>query len=328
MTVAIFIVAAAVSLLASALLVTRLERLGERLHAPEAMLGLVTALAADAPEVSAAVTAVARGQHDVGAGVVLGSNVFNLAALLGLSAIVAGWIALHRRVVLLEGFVAICVAATAVAAVAGWLAPAACLALALLVLAPYVVLSGLTPTRRRRLPLPNRWRDWLASAVNEEELELLAAIRPKPGGWKDALLAAAALVVVVAASAVMEATAVTLGERWGVSEIVVGGVVLAAVTSLPNAAAAVYLARKGRASATLSEALNSNALNVVVGLFVPAIVAGVALTSSHALTVAAWYGGLTILALGLAYTARGLGRWAGAVIVAAYAVFVVTLAVG
>ena len=41
----------------------------------------------------------------VGAGVVIGSNVFNLAALLGLSAVVAGRIAFPRRVVLLAGIV-------------------------------------------------------------------------------------------------------------------------------------------------------------------------------------------------------------------------------
>ena len=34
---------------------------------------------------------------------VLGSNVFNLAALIGLGAVVAGGIKLHRRVVIFEG---------------------------------------------------------------------------------------------------------------------------------------------------------------------------------------------------------------------------------
>ena len=38
----------------------------------------------DTPEVTSAVTALPHGQHDVGPGVVLGSNMFNLAALIGL----------------------------------------------------------------------------------------------------------------------------------------------------------------------------------------------------------------------------------------------------
>ena len=99
----LFVAGVAVSLGASWLLVVRLERIGERAGLSEAWLGLVAALAADAPEITSAVTALARGQASVGAGVVVGSNVFNLAALLGLSAVVAGRIAFHRRVVLLAG---------------------------------------------------------------------------------------------------------------------------------------------------------------------------------------------------------------------------------
>jgi len=73
----------AVSLATSYLLVTRLERIGERLGLSEALLGMVAALAADAPEITSAVTALAHHQQKVGAGVIIGSNVFNLAALIG-----------------------------------------------------------------------------------------------------------------------------------------------------------------------------------------------------------------------------------------------------
>ena len=96
---AAFLAGAMISLATSWLLVFRLERVGERLGLSEALLGLVAALAADAPEVTAAITAMAGRQPRLGAGVVIGSNVFNLAALLGLSAVVAGRIGLHRRVV-------------------------------------------------------------------------------------------------------------------------------------------------------------------------------------------------------------------------------------
>ena len=324
-TVLVFIAGALASLAASVVLVTRLERLGQRLAAPEAVLGLVTALAADAPEISAALAAIAHGQRDLGVGVVLGSNVFNLAMLLGLSALVAGRIALHRKVVIFEGLVALWVAVMAVAAVARIIPPGPSLALTLVVFAPYLVLSALPPARRRRLPLPAPWRAWLASAVNEEELELLAAIHPRRGRWTDGVTALVALAVVVAASTAMERSASALGVRWGVSAIVVGGVVLAAVTSLPNAVAAVYLASRGRASATLSEALNSNALNAIVGLMIPAVVLHVSRAGAGGLVSAAWYAALTALTLALAYAARGLGRRSGALIVAAYVVFVVVL---
>jgi cation:H+ antiporter len=239
LAVSAFVAGTAVSLLTSFLLVSRLERVGDRLGFSEALLGIVAALAADAPEVTASVTAVAHHQQQVGAGVILGSNVFNLAALLGLGAVVAGRIGLHRKVVLLGGSIAAWVALVALAVVVGGLPAAWGLALACAVLAIYLVVLGTEARGLQRLRVPGVWAAWLRSAVAEEEVELEEAIRPPKGRWSDAVQAAAALVVVVIASVTMERAASALGTRFAVPEIVVGGLVLAAVTSLPNAVAAV-----------------------------------------------------------------------------------------
>src|SRR5258708_8334990 len=98
LAVSAFLAGTVVSLLTSFLLVSRLERVGERLGFSEALLGIVAALAADAPEVTAAVTAVAHPQQRVGAGGILGSHVVNLPPLLRLGALVAGPVRLHRQV--------------------------------------------------------------------------------------------------------------------------------------------------------------------------------------------------------------------------------------
>ena len=84
-----FVVGAVVCLGTSWVFVSKLEMVGERFGLSEAFLGLLAALAADTPEITAAVTALTRHQRAVGAGVVIGSNVFNLAALLGLGG--ASW---------------------------------------------------------------------------------------------------------------------------------------------------------------------------------------------------------------------------------------------
>jgi cation:H+ antiporter len=320
--VVIFAAGAAVSLLTSWLLVSRLERIGERLGLSEALLGILAALAADAPEITAAVAALTSHQQRIGAGVVLGSNVFNLAALLGLGAVVAGRIGLHRRVVALSGAVALWVAAVCVLVVGGAVPPLAGLVLAALVVALYIAVLG-TGGKGLRLPAP--WRAWLRSAVAEEELELEDAIRPSRGRWTDAATAAGALIVVVVTSIAMERAASSLGRSLGVPDIVTGGLVLAAVTSLPNAVAAVYLASRGRGAATLSTALNSNTLNVIAGLLLPGALLGLGASSGQALLVAAWYGGLTLAVLALASRHRGLSRRQGAAIIAAYAAFTASL---
>jgi len=320
-----FAAAVAMSLAASWLLVSRLERLGERAGFSEAWLGLVAALAADMPEITSAVTALARDQASVGAGVVIGSDVFNLAALLGLAAVLAGRIGFHRRVVLLAGIPGIWAAAVCLLTVAAIMPPAAGLALAAAVLVPGTIVLGMAPARMGRLRLPAGWRRWLIAAVHEEEDELSAAIRPRPGTWPDAIIAAAALVAVVGASMFMEVAATAAGHRYAVADIVTGGLVLAVVTSLPNAVAAVYLAMRGRAAAVLSTALNSNTINVVAGLLVPASLTGLDARDGQDMLVAAWYAGLTVLALAFAFRDRGLGRVPGGLIIAGYLAFVTTL---
>ena len=323
--IVLFLLGTAVSLAGSYVLVTRLERLGERAGMSEALLGMLAALAADAPEITSAVVALTRGQGAVGAGVVVGSNVFNLAALLGLGALVAGRIVLHRRVVLLSGTVAIWVALVCLLTVLGAVNALTGLVLVALVLAPYLLILGMSPARLASSRLPASWTRWIAGAVQEEEVELDYATTPPRGTWRDAVTAALMLLVVVAASTLMEAGGTTLGTRFGVADIITGGLVLAVVTSLPNAVAAVYLAARGRGAAVLSTALNSNAINIAIGLLVPAAITGISASSGQSIMVAAWYAGLTLLALVFAYRAQALTRLPGTVIIGAYLLFVAAL---
>lgn len=322
-----FVVGALVSLGTSWILVSRLERVGERFGLSEALLGMLAALAADTPEIAASVSALSQHQRAIGAGVVIGSNVFNLAALLGLGAVVAGFIGLHRRVVVLGGAVALWVSLMCFGTVTGGIEPGVSLAGALIVLVPYVVVLGMRRTTLRRIPLPNRSLAWLSSAIDEEELELVVAVRPRRGRMIDGLTAVGALIVVVLASITMERGASELGRRYHLPDAVVGGVVLAAVTSLPNAVAAVHLASGGRGAAAFSTALSSNNLNVVAGLLIPATFIGLAAPSDSGLLIVGSYVALTVLTLVLCYVRRGLGRRSGWIIIASYLAFVVWLVV-
>jgi cation:H+ antiporter len=321
----IFLAGAAVSLSASYLLVTRLERIGEWLGLSEGLLGVLAALAGDGPEITSAVTALALHQNKIGAGVVIGSNVFNLAALLGLGAVVAGGIALHRRVILLGGVVGAWVAVVCLVTVLGLVPAGAGLIAVLAALVPYVIVLGASRSRLARIPVARRTVSWLAAAVSEEEAELSTVIHPRHGRRRDVAVAVAALAVVVAASVAMERAATSLGARAGIPPIVTGGVILAAVTSLPNSVAAVYLAARGRGAAMLSTTLNSNALNVTAGLLLPATITGLGPPSGQSALIAVWYLALTLIALAFAYRGSGMSRPAGAFIIGAYLVFLGSL---
>jgi len=95
----------------------------------------------------------------------------------------------------------------------------------------------------------------------------------------------------------------------------------AAITSLPNAYAAVRLALRQNGAAVVSEAFNSNTLNLVAGIGVPALVVGSVTTVRGSATDLAWLVGLTVVALGLGYAQRGLSRAAGLLLIAGYLLF-------
>jgi cation:H+ antiporter len=332
--VPVFVASAAVSLLASDQLVKALERVGTDIGAAQVLLGLVAALAADGPELTSAVTALLSGEHALGLGVLFGSNVFNIAALLGLGPFLAGRVRFHRRVVVMEGTAAVGVAVASLLLVSGALGAVPVLVLTLAFFVPYVIVAAV-PTAR--LPLPGPWRQWLSEALQEEVEETQDAYRP---AWRAntrlaGVSAVVAVLIVIGASVLMEHSASVGGTALGVPEVVLGGVVLAGVTSLPNAVAAVYLARAGKGAATLSVAMNSNTINVVGGLALPAVIGGFALAGLGGGTVfaGAAYLAMTALVILLAYRGAyrgdGLGRGAGALLLGAYAVFLgVLIAVG
>lgn len=113
-----------------------------------------------------------------------------------------------------------------------------------------------------------------------------------------------------------------LADRWSVPDVIVGIVVLAILTSLPNAYTAMRLALQGRGSALVSETLNSNTVNLVFGVSIPAFF--IAVGSASALTGfdLAWLLLVNLVVLALLARTRGVGRSEGAAILLLYAVFV------
>ena len=130
-----------------------------------------------------------------------------------------------------------------------------------------------------------------------------------------------ALALIVGGSAGLVAAALALAGAWHVPQSLVGALALAGLTSLPNAYAAVRLALRGHGAAVVSETLNSNTINLLAGLALPALVYGGG--AGHAPLDLAWLLGMTVLALLLLARPRGLTRAGGAVLIALYLVFVI-----
>ncbi len=325
--VLVFVVSLIGTFVFSEALIRGLATLGANLKLTDGFLGLLTALGADAPEVTAAITALVVGAGDLGRGVVLGSNIFNLAMLLGLGAVVAGCVQIRRRGLLLDGTVAVLALLVVAALLLGLLAPIVAMGLLVIVLTPYVTLLAMAPHLVDRLPLPDGLAQRLAAAVravHEDDTDH----PPASGSWLPVLLVPLSLVAIVGASVGVVRAAVTLGQAWHLPQALMGGVVLAALTSIPNAYTAIHLARRGRGAAVVSATVNSNTINLVMGLALPALVLSITFQAASDLIVGlAWLLGMTVLGLLLLLPMRGMTRVGGMGLILLYLSFVVLLIV-
>ena len=124
---ALFLISLLIVLSAAAWFTRRLEALCDRLDLSAGMLSILSALGANIPNYFASIVAIANGQQDVGLGIIIGSNIYNLAIILGISALAApGSHGIHLRLkekhdVLIIAYYAFAITLTTLVAI--WLLP-------------------------------------------------------------------------------------------------------------------------------------------------------------------------------------------------------------
>lgn len=305
LAIAVFALSVFLTLGAAGSFADRLDHLAPRLGLPEALVGLLTALAADAPEISSALIALAKGAKSVSLGIVLGSNAFNLAAMIGLSALLAGSVCIERRPLAVEGAVGLLAVLLAAGVILELLAPALALLALAAVLIPYLLLLV------RRPPQPGRVGRPVAHRFRETPI------------WRLTSTILVAVGLIVAGSEGMVRSALSLADQWHLPTALVGVLILAVLTSLPNAYTAVRLGASHRGAALVSESLNSNTINLLGGVMVPALLIGLEPASGLVRFDLAWLILMTLVGLLLLTPRRGAGRAGGSLLVLLYVVFVV-----
>jgi cation:H+ antiporter len=120
----------------------------------------------------------------------------------------------------------------------------------------------------------------------------------------------------------MVQTALSLGDHWGISRELVGVLVLAPLTSLPNALTGVRLGLARRGAALVSETLNSNTINLVAGVVAPALIVSLTALSSTGKLDLGVMAVMTVTTLLLLAARGGMRRAGGGALVLLYCAFV------
>lgn len=246
-----------------------------------------------APELVVSVMASLDGSPGIALGNAYGSNIANIALILGLTAVIAP-IAVHSQVIRRE--MPILLAVTALAAFQvydGEVTRVEAVVLLLLL----VGLLGWNVYQGRRGQV-----DALSGAV-EQDLVI------HPMSLKTSLIwVAIGLLLLVASSRLLVWGAVDIAQFFGVSDLVIGLTVVAIGTSLPELASSIAAIRKGEHDMALGNVIGSNLFNTlgVVGLagVIHPMLAEPAVFTRDMLVM----GALTVALFVFAYGFRGPGR--------------------
>jgi cation:H+ antiporter len=281
----------------------------------------VVAFGTSSPEMAVSVQSAWSGQVDIAMGNVVGSNIFNVLFILGVSAVLSPLVVsvqvVRQEVPVMIGASALLLAVT----LDGGLSRAEG---ALFVVGLAAYLTFLVVQSRR---------ETLAQATPPGTPGLAADGSPAgavpPGSaWDDRLpgqllLIAAGLLLLVLGSNWLVEAAVSLARRFGVSELVIGLTIIAAGTSLPEVATSVLATLRGERDIAVGNVVGSNTFNILGVLGVSALVAPVELPVAASLAAFDMpvMVAVAVACLPVFFTGRSIARWEGAVFLGYYVAY-------
>ncbi|TNF06580.1 MAG: calcium/sodium antiporter [Gammaproteobacteria bacterium] len=261
---------------------------------PPLLIGMViVGFGTSAPEMVVSALAASQGNPGIALGNAYGSNITNIALILGLTAVISP-IAVHSQVLRKE--LPILIALAGLAAYQLWDGHVS-RADAWVLLGLFGCLMGWTIWQGLR----NK-TDVLGNEVAEELASHPTAL--SKALWRLIL----GLILLVASSRILVWGAVEIAQGLGVSDIVIGLTIIAIGTSLPELASSLAATRKGEHDIALGNVLGSNIFNTlaVVGIAgaIHPMSVGPEVLSRDLLVMTA----LTLLLFVFCYGFRGPGR--------------------
>lgn len=261
---------------------------------PPLLIGMVVVgFGTSAPEMVVSALAASQGNPGLALGNAYGSNITNIALILGITAIISP-IAVHSQVMRKELPI---LAGITLLAIWQLLDGSLSRLDAVGLLLTFTALLGWSIWAGMKKP-----QDALALEVSAELDERVMPIR------NAVFWLVAGLVLLIISSRILVWGAVDLATAFGVSDLIIGLTIVAIGTSLPELASSVIAARKGEHDLALGNILGSNMFNTlavvgIAGMIAPMEVAGDVLVRD--LPVMA---GLTFALFALGYGFRGPGR--------------------
>ncbi len=282
-----------------------------RLGLTPLVVGLtVIAFGTSSPELVVSVQATTSGNGAIAVGNIIGSNICNIALILGLCSLISPLRAdvqvIRREVPIMIGVTILALLVLGDGYVARWEGG--------MLLTGLLIYTWLTVAQARKES---------AAGASLEFAEELGQRRPAGLGVSVAAVIGGLAILVVGSNLFVRG-AVTLAEGWGMSQIAIGLTIVALGTSMPELATSLVAAVKRQGDVAIGNTVGSNIFNVLGILGVAALVQPIEVPDL------AWSDLGVMLAVSLALlpvvrTGGRINRWEGAGLLALYVGYTIWL---
>ena len=266
--------------------------IAQRLNIPQIVIGLtVVAMGTSMPEFFVSLMSAIKGTSDLAVGNIIGSNVFNTMAIVGITALVAP-MTISRSTVQKD--------------------------IPFAIVASVMLLLMCFDTTLSRLEAGVLFLGFLIFMVYTVRIgmkngdEQVLNLRPMPV-WQMIGLLLLGMACLIGGSDLFVIGAKSVAKTLGVSDAVIGLTIVACGTSLPELATSIVAARKGRSAMAIGNVIGSNVFNILMiigatGLILPMDIQGITLVDYSVMM-----GSIVLLWL-FSYTKFTVERWEGAVL--------------
>lgn len=320
LNILLFIIGIAGLIKGADLFVTNASGIARRLNVPGLIIGLtIVALGTSAPELAVSVTAAVQGSNELAFSNVVGSNMLNLLAILGVCALIKP---IPVDVDILRRDFPFSIAVT---------------------ITLLVITCG-SIFHRRRMLTNNMERDvgtasqldgvFLVTLLILYILMLIISAKKKTEGMsekpvsedismgKTILLLILGIAMIVGGGEAVVYSAREIARAAGLSEAVIGMTVVAFGTSLPELVTSVVAARKGEVSMAIGNVIGSNIFNILFILGASALIHPIDVTAGSAIDMIILIA-MNVLMFFFAASDRKITRVEGGVMVGLYIIEVV-----
>ncbi len=289
----------------------------KRLRVPSIIIGLtIVAMGTSLPETAVSVTASIAGNNALAVSNVIGSNIFNLMAVIGVCALLAP-VTVQKDVLKRDfPFSVIC---AILLLILGCIGPMVLGhidgAIFLVIFAVFIVVLVRTAMQASKA----------GNGSGNESVETAEEMKIIPV-WKSIVFIVLGAVGIAVGGDIVVNSASNIATKFGMSQTLVGLTIVSIGTSLPELVTSIVAARKNEVDMALGNAIGSNIFNILMVLGIASAISPIAFLTENLIDIAILLV-FSLLVWVFAWTKKKINKAEGAVMLALYAAYVVYICI-